>query len=185
MYALSAVVKKRYELRYQNRAQLDQESQITVTIDEWREITKAAPDTADYIKTLLTSGRKVRMSIIIGSHSDRAEPLGLKGEADLKDGFTVVRLKGDKQRGYNATIDKGNGEIPVSLPGPYQPALPSPAKPLELQSPPMPEDDRRVLEMFDAGKSITAIGADVFGNGVHGGEQNKMVKEILQKYKRV
>jgi hypothetical protein len=183
LYGLAALVKERYALRY--AGQLDGQPPITVVCDEWREITQHAPSTPDYFKGILTGGRKVLMSIIIGSHSDRAEPLGLKGEADLKDGLVIVRLKGDRLRGFSATLDKGDGERAVSLPGPYRPGVAAPVKPLELARPGLPDDERRVLEMHAAGESITAIGAAVYGDGTKGGQQNALVRSVLQKHGQV
>ena len=45
--------------------------------------------------------------------------MGIKGEGDLKDGFAVIRLRGNRHVGFAATLDIGDGQIPVVLPGPY------------------------------------------------------------------
>jgi hypothetical protein len=91
---------------------------ITILIDEWRAIVYNVKDASEAIKSLLTESRKAAFSVFVATHSNRAKPLGLEGEYDLKDGFAVVRLSianGQRQ----ATLDMGNGEVPVMLPGTY------------------------------------------------------------------
>lgn len=92
---------------------------ITIIIDEWRAITnQLGASASEAIKALLTESRKAAFSVFVASHSDRAKPLGLEGEYDLKDGFAVVRLSNINGR-RQATLDTGNGETPVLLPGPF------------------------------------------------------------------
>lgn len=182
-------IRARYALRATG-AILDDENcpLTTLVLDEWRELVSAEPDAADVMKKTLTGGRKVRMGIVLGSHSERVGPLGIRGEGDLKDGFYVIRLHGDKYAGFSATLDQGGGEIPVKLPGPYQPALLAapgrPALDLSRVELPMDETERAILAAWDAGnRSITKIGAMVYGQ--KGGEQNRLVTEALQKHGRV
>lgn len=114
---------KRYEDIGKGLAQEESHPRLSIFIDEWRAITmNLGGNAADTIKTLLTESRKAAFSVFLATHSERAKPLGLAGEYDLKDGFAVVRLvMVNSQR--MATLDTGNGETPVILPGPFgQPA---------------------------------------------------------------
>lgn len=189
-------IRARYALRATG-AILDDENcpLTTLVLDEWRELVSAEPDAADVMKKTLTSGRKIRMGVVLGSHSERVGPLGIRGEGDLKDGFYVIRLHGDKYAGFSATLDQGDGEIPVKLPGPYQPhLLAAPGKPasrdaglaldLSKVERPMDETERAILAAWDAGnRSITKLGILTYGS--KGGAQNNIVREVLRKHGRV
>jgi hypothetical protein len=157
---------------------------ITILIDEWRAIIANVKPAGEAIKALLTESRKAAFSVFVATHSDRAKPLGLEGEYDLKDGFAVVRLtviNGQRQ----ATFDTGNGELPVMLPGPYHGHYPQvidagefinlDVKPTAIEA--------EILNLHSAGNSISAIAAQVFGS--KGGNQNQQVKDVLSKYDAV
>jgi energy-coupling factor transporter ATP-binding protein EcfA2 len=178
-------VKERYQQRA--RGEAPEFDWLTLVMDEWRAIVQNTNHCGDSMKTILTGGRKVRMGTVIGSHSERARPLGIDGEADLKDGFILVRLHGDRQRGFSATLDRGDGQVPVVLPGPYHPQLaetrPTVLDPAQVQLP-MGEQERRILELWDAGhRTITKLGAIVYGS--KGGQQNELVREVLRRHGRV
>jgi hypothetical protein len=186
LLALVEEIRRRYQERATGQS-LDFDL-LTVIVDEWRQITQNTREAADSIKTVLTGGRKVRTACIVASHSERARPLGLEGEADLKDGFAIVRLQGSKELNipFTATLDMGDGEIPVVLPGPYMTVekperlLIDPAS-IEL---PMTPQERQILMLWDAGhRSVTKIGKIVYGS--KGGQQNELVRETLRKHKRV
>jgi hypothetical protein len=154
---------------------------LTILIDEWRAIAYNLKGASDVIKALLTESRKAAFSIFVVSQSDRAKPLGLEGEYDLKDGFAIVRLTvaGGKHR---ATLDTGNGEQATILPGPFV-ASPSrvfePIEPIDLT--PKPDaTEARILELYRQGESISAIAAAVYGS--KGGNQNEQVKNILTRF---
>jgi hypothetical protein len=140
---------------------------VTVLIDEWRAITgNLGKPASAAIKTLLTESRKAAFSVFVASHSDRAEPLGLKGEYDLKDGFVIVKLSiVDGQR--QATVDFGSGEVPAILPGPFVVSLPAlrPREPLDLTpaDPELTEQEQRIVELKAEGLSNRAICQEVFG----------------------
>lgn len=155
-------------------------NKITIIIDEWRAIVANVKGASDAIKALLTESRKAAFSVFVATHSDRAKPLGLEGEYDLKDGFTIVRLffVGNGQR--HATLDTGNGEIPVTLPGPYSQVVEGEA--LDLKPEP-DETEAEVLRRHQVGDSISAIAQQVFGS--KGGPQNQRIKDILEKFNQV
>ncbi len=116
--ALIQIMDKRYDEIGKGQVIEGQHEPYTILIDEWRAITQNVKPAGDAIKALLTESRKAAMSVFVATHSDRAKPLGLQGEYDLKDGFAVVRLSvvnGQRQ----ATLDTGNGEYPAILPGPF------------------------------------------------------------------
>lgn len=159
-------------------------SRITILIDEWRAITgNLGRPAADAIKALLTESRKAAFSVFVASHSDRAEPLGLKGEYDLKDGFTVVKLAivdGRRQ----ASIDTGNGPIPATLPGPYIGQQPQVIEGELLDLEPEPDPiEAKVLELHRAGASLNEIARRVYGN--IGGKQTGQIKQIIAKYEAI
>ncbi len=160
---------------------------ITILIDEWRAIVYGLGKPAsEAIKTLLVESRKAAFSVFVASHSDRAKPLGLAGEYDLKDGFAVVRLayvNGQRQ----ATIDHGTGEMPATLPGPFAPQV------IAGQSQPMMETDdfinlaveptpteAHILQLADMGKSYNEIARQVYGNV--GGKQTRRIKQVLSNF---
>lgn len=149
---------------------------ITILIDEWRAITGALGKPAgEAIKALLTESRKAAFSVFVASHSDRARPLGLEGEYDLKDGFAVVRLSMmNGQR--TATLDTGSGEAPVIMPGIFLGR-----QPLVIDSNVSQGQEAIVLKLHKNGESISNIAEIVFGS--KGGNQNARVKEILSRCK--
>ena len=136
---------------------------------------------SEAIKSLLTESRKAAFSVLVASHSDRAKPLGLEGEYDLKDGFAVVRLtiaNGQRQ----ATIDTGNGEQPATLPGPFIAMGQVVTKPdFELDFTPQPTDqEQQVMEMHQAGESLSEIARQVYGS--KGGKQVSQIKQIIGQF---
>ncbi len=157
---------------------------ITILIDEWRAIVYNVKGAGEAIKSLLTESRKAAFSVFIATHSDRAKPLGLDGEYDLKDGFAVVRLtiaNGQRQ----ATIDTGGGEAIAALPGPYptqQSGVSNYDEVIDLavESTPM---EQKVLDLFDQGEKVSVIAQMIYGS--KGGNQNQKIKGILEKYERV
>ncbi len=154
---------------------------LTILIDEWRAIVaNLGKEAAAAIKALLTESRKAAFTVFVVSHSDRAKPLGLEGEYDLKDGFALVRLvivNGQRQ----ATIDTGTGPHSALLPGPLPATFSYYAPPdFELDlTPQSSAQEAQILEMYRQGESISDIAATVFGS--KGGHQNKQVKDILKK----
>ncbi|GIK43882.1 MAG: hypothetical protein BroJett011_77150 [Chloroflexota bacterium] len=182
--ALVRLMTKRYEEIGKGIVAEQGHSRITIFIDEWRAIVYNVKQSSDAIKALLTESRKAAFSVFVATHSDRAKPLGLEGEYDLKDGFAIVRLSGANGQ-WQATLDTGNGEIPVTLPGAYpaqNPPILDTDEFIKLEPEPTSEEIR-ILELYDAGESISAIATAVFGS--KGGPQNKRVEAILNRFKRV
>lgn len=176
--ALSALVKlmtKRYDEIGKGIVAEMHHSRITILIDEWRAITgNLGKPASDAIKALLTESRKAAFSVFVASHSDRARPLGLEGEYDLKDGFCIVRLavvNGSR----TATLDMGNGEVPAVLPGPFNGPVPQilehvvqqdttlGSEVLDYSEPGPTEQERQVLDLAESGASKAQICEQVWG----------------------
>ena len=183
-HALDALVRlmtKRYDEIGKGIVVEQGHSRITILIDEWRAIVYNVKEASDAIKALLTESRKAAFSVFVASHSDRAKPLGLEGEYDLKDGFAVVRLSlanGQRQ----ATLDMGNGEMLVTLPGVY----PTPNSAfmetddfINLEVEPT-SAEAEILRLHAQGASYSEIARQVYGHT--GGKQIKQIKEILAKF---
>jgi hypothetical protein len=174
-------VRSRYRERYENQIAEDQFTPLMLVFDEWLEIFKHVDSAADNMQSVLTGGRKINTCLIVGSQSERVKPLGLDGQGDLKNGFYMVRLRGNKDLGISATLDTGEGPQDVMLPGPYVPAskqVVNPALP-----PPMDDQAQRVIDMHRRGMSITAIGEAIYG--VKGGNQNELIRQIIRDNTRV
>ncbi len=200
--ALVRLMTKRYDEIGKGIVAEQGHSRITILIDEWRAIVYNVKGAGEAIKALLTESRKAAFSVFVASHSERAKPLGLAGEYDLKEGFAIVRLSianGQRQ----ATLDTGNGEVPGTLPGPFvagrQPVLEANAPStgyqaealktgnpgdglINLEVEPTPVE-AHILHLYEAGENISAIATAVYGS--KGGHQNQRVKETLRKYKGV
>jgi hypothetical protein len=179
--ALVSLMTKRYEEIGKGMVAEQAHSRITILIDEWRAIVYNVKDASDAIKALLTESRKAAFSVFVATHSDRAKPLGLEGEYDLKDGFAVVRLSianGQRQ----ATLDMGNGEVPVALPGVYptqNPEVIDADEVINLEAEPTPEE-ARILALHTEGASFNEIARQVYGHT--GGKQTEQIRTVLAKF---
>lgn len=179
--ALVHLMTKRYDEIGQGLAVEGSHPPVTIVIDEWRAIVANVQRAAQTIKALLTESRKAAFSVFVASHSDRAKPLGLEGEYDLKDGFAVVRLtlvNGQRL----ATLDTGDGPQPVTLPGSFPSAVTpllghsmSHAAPVRTTP-----EEQQVLEMLERGESYRAITRAVWGKV--GSFYNAKIDKIKAKY---
>lgn len=180
--ALVRLMTKRYEEIGKGIVAEQAHSRITILIDEWRAIVYNVKQASDAIKALLTESRKAAFSVFIASHSDRAKPLGLEGEYDLKDGFAIVRLSGANDQ-WRATLDTGNGEVLVTLPGAYSsqsPPILDTDDFIKLE-PELTPEEARILELYRQGESFRTITKLVF-KGKYGDFYNRKIQEVLDKY---
>ncbi|RMF03624.1 MAG: hypothetical protein D6768_05435, partial [Chloroflexi bacterium] len=183
LIALVQIMTKRYDEIGRGVIHEGNHPRLTILIDEWRAIVhQLGKPASEAIKALLTESRKAAFSVFVASHSDRAKPLGLEGEYDLKDGFAVVRLViTDGQR--QATIDTGSGEQPARLPGPFAvggPAVVSQPD-FDLDLTPQPTDqEAQILTLHRAGESYSAIARQVFGS--KGGKQVQIIKQVIKRF---
>ena len=179
--ALIRLMTKRYDEIGKGIVAEQAHPRITILIDEWRAIVQNVKGAGDAIKALLTESRKAAFSVFVASHSDRAKPLGLAGEYDLKDGFAVVRLSitnGQRQ----ATLDTGNGEVLTNLPGPYsfQPNSSTHKEtPIQLKLEPN-EMESQILKLYADGVSYNEIARQVYGH--IGGKQTRRIKQVVEKF---
>jgi hypothetical protein len=172
---------KRYEEIGKGMVAEQAHSRITILIDEWRAIVYNVKDASDAIKALLTESRKAAFSVFVATHSDRAKPLGLEGEYDLKDGFAIVRLSIANGQRY-ATLDTGTGEVPVLLPGMYpsqNPPVIETEEMINLEPEPTLEE-AHILALHAEGASFNEIARQVYGHT--GGKQTEQIKEVLAKF---
>lgn len=66
---------------------------LTVVVDEFVTVRLACPDTAPMLLKLLGSiGRELRVRLIALSTSDRVKSLGIEGEGDARENYTIIRL---------------------------------------------------------------------------------------------
>jgi hypothetical protein len=136
---------------------------ITIIIDEWMAIEGQCSNASETIKRLLTESRKAVFSIYIGTHSERVRSLGLEGQGDLRDGFTIVRLSVVNGQ-HRATLDNGNGELPVILPGPYlDSSQVIEAEALDLTTYQPTDEEQQVIELHKQGLSHRKITEQVWG----------------------
>ena len=155
-------------------------SPVTVVIDEWRAITHNLDNAAGAIKTLLTESRKANFSIFVASHSDRAKPLGLQGEYDLKQGFTVIRLIFDTYRHF-ATVDFGEGQQSLTLPGAFSEPLQGELVDIvDLPEIELTEREQSIMDLYKQGMKPTPIAEKVFGS--KGGNQVSEVRECIARW---
>lgn len=99
---------------------------ITIIIDEWWAIRQEVRGAGKIIAKLLVEGRKASFSIFVGTHSEQVKALGLEGEGDLRDGFTIVKLYKIRSRWGAVLVYGGDEKVDVDLPGPFvRDALPS------------------------------------------------------------
>lgn len=98
---------------------------VTTIIDEFTLLPKVLKridyDVQEYSFPMLTEGRKVKMALCWGIHSDRAAPMGMKGAADLRECFDVIIYLKKVKGKYYAICDFGEGreDLKYALPGPF------------------------------------------------------------------
>lgn len=180
--ALVEIMSKRYDEIGKGLVQEGRHPRLTILIDEWRAIVGNVKSASEAIKALLTESRKAAFSVFVATHSDRAKPLGLEGEYDLKDGFAIVRLSIENDQ-RKATLDTGTGERLAQLPGPFygQPVLESDEF-INLEVEPTPAE-AAILNLHERGESYNEIARQVWGSS--GGYQVNKIKEVLSKFNSV
>lgn len=183
---LLALMNKRYREIGKGLVAEGSHEPVLVVIDEWRAIVfQLGKPAADIIKTLLAESRKTNIDVFVGSHSERVKALGIEGEGDLKEGFVLVRLTINKLTGERkATIDYGDGELPATLPGPMhtdQGTQVIDSGDIISLEPEPSDEERKILEMHQAGESFRSISKAVF-DGKWGQHYNEKIQAVLDKY---
>lgn len=169
-------------------------SRILIVCDEWLSVMSNCPHAKQFFDTIGSEARKVNMSLIISTTSATADDLSCT--AATRDNLVQLTL--------NRTLkDKNQGELKwsrkdvetVILPGPYiqrATALPAPPPPpVELDLigfdagpvAPMPDPtELKIFELYQQGKSLRAIYAEVYGKPYTGGRQVAELRAILGKF---
>lgn len=173
---LIRIMEKRYEEIGNGDVKTGEHPPITVIIDEWMSIEKMCKNASHVMVRLLTESRKAAFSIIIGSHSQRVKSLGLAGQGDLKEGFTVIKLILTPDERRKAIIDMGDGvDTEAELPGPFidygaeVPILePSQTQVwdtlLNDEDLMEPSDlEQQAFDLYEKGESLRNITPDLFG----------------------
>ncbi len=114
-------MKKRYEQLGRGEILEGQHIRLTIIVEEAMGIVRHYKEAGKQISSLLTDGRKVGLDLIATSQSRYVEPLGLKGEGDLRKGYVIVGLSGGNGEPHRATLEfnaDGN-ETEHRLPGPH------------------------------------------------------------------
>jgi hypothetical protein len=88
-----AEIVKELSRRYKQRKDgVEAFENLTIFIDEWPSIKANCIQAPDFMKILAREGRKVNMRLVILSQSALVETLGLRGEGDTRDNFTILHL---------------------------------------------------------------------------------------------
>lgn len=80
---------RRYKLRKDG---VEAFENLTIFIDEWPSIKANCLQAPEFMKILAREGRKVNMRLVILSQSALVESLGIRGEGDTRDNFTILHL---------------------------------------------------------------------------------------------
>ena len=105
---LVAVMDSRYKELASGKVGERQHELITVISDEWTTVSKHIQNLDNYLLPLLTESRKVGIDLMLATHSQTAESLGLKGKADLKTAFDATLFL--KNINGKRMCDLDNGE---------------------------------------------------------------------------
>jgi hypothetical protein len=105
---LVAVMDNRYKELASGKVGERKHELITVICDEWTTVSKNLNNLDAYLLPLLTESRKVGIDLMLATHSQTAESLGLKGKADLKTAFDAVLIL--KNISGKRIVDLDNGE---------------------------------------------------------------------------
>jgi hypothetical protein len=89
---LVAMMDTRYKELATGKIGERQHQRITVICDEWTTVSKNIQNLNRYLLPLLTESRKVGIDLMLATHSQTAESLGLKGKADLKSVFDSILI---------------------------------------------------------------------------------------------
>lgn len=84
-----------YSLMYKRYEEIDRGialEQINFVLDDWTNINREIGKAKETVRKIITISRKANMRLIAIAHGESAESWGFKGESDLKENFTTIRL---------------------------------------------------------------------------------------------
>lgn len=173
---------------------------ILIVADEWLSILDKCPNAKEFFNVIGSEARKINMSLVLSSISATVDDLAVSGA--IRDNLA--------QLGLNRTLKSQNqGELKwsrkdtelVELPGPYRraamlPAPITPPEPIKVPSweldpidldagpvPPSPDPtELKIFELYQQGKSLRQIYAEVYGKPYTGGRQVAELRGILAKF---
>lgn len=91
---------------------------MLIVFDEWRAFVQKVPAAAQMMLELVTAARKVGMGMILISQSRQVKALGIQGEGDLRENFTIVHAQRDGERRF-ISVEGENGKATYPHPGPF------------------------------------------------------------------
>lgn len=183
---------------------------ILIVADEWLSILDKCPNAKEFFNVIGSEARKINMSLVISSISATVDDLAVSGA--IRDNLAQLTLNRTLKSQNQGELkwSRKDTEL-VELPGPYRRAamLPAPNKgefnsplfeepkstasiaseadfePLDFDAGPVPAVDPTELKIFDLyqeGKSLRAIYAEVYGKPYTGGRQVAELRGILAKF---
>ena len=141
-------------LRFQQRGA---HRPMLVVIDEWRDFVREKPAVADLMLKLVTKARKVGIDVMLISHSRNVKALGIQGEGDLRENFTIVHTQRESGRRW-LEVEREGGNVTYPHPGPWTEQLQwtsARMRPAERNEPPPPPPPYR-----GTGQASTPVSAE-------------------------
>ena len=92
---------------------------VLIVVDEALSVFERYPSLGIIFQRFITEADKVKMAMILGSHSSMVEPLGLKGRSDLLRNLAIVDLTLGIDGSRSAVLRVDKYKEPVELPGTY------------------------------------------------------------------
>lgn len=170
-------------------------SPIYVANDEWLAVLKNCAHAKEFFETIGSEAAKVNMHLMIATQAATVDDLGCS--AAVRDNLVELRLDHAlkaQNRGELRWGKRRDSIEQVELPGPYRRGamLPAPINvprwdfdPIDLDAGPVPAVDPtelKIFELYQEGKSLRAIYAEVYGKPYTGGRQVAELRGILAKF---
>jgi hypothetical protein len=105
----------------------------SIFVDEWRLIMRNIKGAGDILGTIAAEFRAVKIDLIIASQTATVKGLGIEGDGELRECFTICKLKGYEGEDHEAWIEPP----PLSAPTGHKPE-----KAREFALPPLWVEDR-------------------------------------------
>ena len=153
-------------------------------VDEWRSVVKNIRGAAEILLTIVHEFRKAQIDVAIASQSRSVKALGIEGEGDLRESFTVIECRGYEGQGHRVFIlpdrlkdEHGRklGPVEYAPPPLYTGQVITPAEVFNLPAP----EKIKAQQLKSQGFSTTAIARELFSTDKATGPQIQIVKELL------
>jgi energy-coupling factor transporter ATP-binding protein EcfA2 len=172
----------RYRLKHPGEHQ-----PIFLFVDEWRSVVRKVDVASEVLLTIVHEFRKAQIDLAIASQGVSVKALGIQGEGELRDSFTIVECEGYEGQDHKVYITprrlknrQGQRLDPVEYlpPPPFSGEVISPKEIYRLP-PPKTSEQLRAEELRAEGKSYTFIAREIFGVSRASGPQIEEVRRIL------